>query len=210
MRLSARQRGFTLVEVLVVISIIGILMAIGVPQFRGFALNARLNDARPVMDEIAEAAQRKFLRSGEYWSSGNTVSEDEIIEEFGIPVDEYGDFCFMMVCRDKSFCESTTKINFIAAAEPADAVPAFEVWAVLRNAPDGKIAVPGDDCDPADDKRPPTGWVQPANSSEAGREGQVVALRYPPPLDGADATTGEGGHRYTWDAGLSKTHALHP
>jgi hypothetical protein len=54
----------------------------------------------------------------------------------------------------------------------------------------------------------PTGWVQPASSSSAGREGQIVVYRYPAPPNRRDTTAGQGSVFYTWLEGLSESDAL--
>ena len=139
------------------------------------------------------------------------TNEKNIIGELRAPLDDVGDFCFMIVCKDSNLCPMVTAPNFIAADEAADAGAEFEVWALLRQVSTGSIDGPsGSTCKVQATKRPPTGLAQPAASGKPGRQGQAVVLRYPAPANGLDTTTGNGGHRYNWDAGISKTNALHP
>lgn len=206
-----RQSGFTLIELMVVVSVIGVLAILGVPHFRAYVLDARLNDAVPHLTEIASRMRTRVIERGEYCCAANPSIEANITVELGVRPDEAGDFCFMIVCRDATLCPTVSTQNFISAAEVADAAPEFEVWAVLRDTTGATVTAPGSSsCTPDPAKRPPTGWVQPSTSSDPGREGQAVVLRYPPPENGPDAATGTGGHRYVWDAGISKTNALQP
>lgn len=209
MRLHA-QRGFTLIELLAAVTIIGMLSVIGIPHFRAYMLEARLNDAQPLLVELAGKMRMRMIERGEYCCDGDIANENIISDETGADLTEAGDFCFMIVCRDAALCPTVSTADFIAPAEADDAPPQFEIWAVLREKSSGNVTSPSGFCQPASAKRPPTGWVRDSSSGEAGRQGQVVVLRYPPPANGIDAAAGADGHRFVWNAGLSKTHALQP
>ena len=47
------QRGFTLIELMVVVTIIGILASVAVPIYSGYMREARLNEAKPYLMDIA-------------------------------------------------------------------------------------------------------------------------------------------------------------
>lgn len=206
-----RQRGFTLIELMTVVTVIGVLAILGVPHFKAYVLEARLNDAQPYLVAIAAKMRMRMIEQGAYCCDADPTQEDNIASELGVPIEDAGDFCFAIVCPTAALCSTATAAGFISAAETADATPEFEVWAVLRQSTAATVALPGGGtCTNHAAKRPPTGWVKPAASGEAGRESLAVVFRYPPPENGVDATTGTGGHRYSWDAGLSKTNALHP
>jgi type IV pilus assembly protein PilA len=74
---SARQQGFTLIELMIVIAIVGILAAIALPAYQDYTVRARLSEALAVAAEakttIAEyAASRGVLPTGDD-SAGITV-----------------------------------------------------------------------------------------------------------------------------------------
>jgi len=59
-----RAHGFTLVEILVVLAIVGILTAVAVPAYRDYVIRARLTEAFSALGGVQTAAE-------DYWSSGD-------------------------------------------------------------------------------------------------------------------------------------------
>jgi len=68
-----RQEGFTLVELMVVVAIISILMAIGIPAYRDYVASARRADATAMLVEVAQFMERNFSNSGRYDRDANDV-----------------------------------------------------------------------------------------------------------------------------------------
>ena len=69
-----RQRGFTLIELMIVVSVIGVLAILGVPHFKAYVLEARLNDAQPYLVEIAAKMRIYRIENGQYCCEGNPRS----------------------------------------------------------------------------------------------------------------------------------------
>lgn len=208
---TAQQRGFTLVELMVVVTITGILATLGMPHFKAYLLDARLSDAEAHLANIAARNRLYRIENGKYCCDGDPLDENTLANELRANVEAVGDFCFVMVCKDADLCTSATAPSYIAPKGAGSADIEFEVWAILRESATGNITGPNNaTCKIHPDKRIPTGLARAAGSTEAGRQGQAVVLRYPPPKNGVHVATGTDGHRYAWNAGLSKTHALHP
>jgi type IV pilus assembly protein PilE len=66
-------RGFSLLELMVVLVIISILTSIAVPAFRDSAVKSRRNDAQAALISFASALERKYTETGTYCNNG-TVS----------------------------------------------------------------------------------------------------------------------------------------
>jgi type IV pilus assembly protein PilA len=61
---SQVQSGFTLVELMVVVAIIGILASIGVPQFQKFQAKARQSEAKSSLAALYQVEKAQFAESG--------------------------------------------------------------------------------------------------------------------------------------------------
>ena len=66
-----RQSGFTLIELMIVVAIIGILAAIAFPAYTRYVENARRADAQGALMSLANAMERFHTQNGTY--SGATV-----------------------------------------------------------------------------------------------------------------------------------------
>lgn len=194
---------------MVSVTIIGILMAIGIPHFRGHILQSRVESALPHLAQIQARQRIHFIENGEYCCGTSTANENTLDSELGLRVEESGDFCYVFVCTDGNLCGTTTG-SFISTAEAGDPTPEFEVWAILRNTT-GAITGPNSlSCTPHTAKQPPSGWVRASGSGDAGRQGLAVVMRYPPPPDGKDSNTNGRGVAHVWTGGISTTDAMLP
>jgi prepilin-type N-terminal cleavage/methylation domain-containing protein len=205
------QRGFTLIELMVVVTIIGILASIAVPIYSNYLRDARLNEAKPFLLDIAARQRLYKYKNGVYCCSAGTFDETVTGPALGIDLTNTGNFCFVIVCRDAALCASPASTSFIAPSETGDPTVEFEVWAILRATSTTSVAGPqSSTCTMSSSKQPPTGWVTASTSGLAGREGRAAVFRYPPPPNGRDAITGANSVRFSWVEGMSTTHALTP
>lgn len=215
------QQGWTLVELMVVLVIVGILASSGLGYFQGHILNANVGQAAPYLQAIAAKNRLHFNRTGRYLAS---ASEEEIQKKLGIDLSDAGDFCFMIFCTAAATCgnyDSSGKLNSATVGTlvtvPGSQETKFQVIAVLRRksttgTTTGSVSGAGVACTPSYTAEPrklePSGWV--AASGTKGGQGRVVILSYPPPPDGESTATTVAGHAVTlrWNQGITLSDAV--
>ncbi len=67
------DRGFTLIELIVVIAIVGVLVAIAIPSYNSYVKKGRRADAQAGLMALAQAMERVRTDKGSYaWANGDT------------------------------------------------------------------------------------------------------------------------------------------
>ncbi len=69
-----RTKGFTLVELLVTVAIVGILAAIAYPSYTANIQKTRREDAKATLMGLANALERHFTENSSYCDAGTTVA----------------------------------------------------------------------------------------------------------------------------------------
>ena len=65
-RQHSSNNGFTLIEMMIVVAVIGIIAAIAVPSYSQYMFDARRTDAIAFLSEVAGEQQRYFSENNEY------------------------------------------------------------------------------------------------------------------------------------------------
>ena len=77
---TRKQRGFTMIELVVVMVIIGILAVISVPIYRGYILRARAQEGTALVGSIAAAEKIFYAEYGQYRATAAGVSYDSFLD----------------------------------------------------------------------------------------------------------------------------------
>jgi len=85
-----RKKGFTLVELLVVVLILGALAAIAVPRIIGGATNAKINACKTNVDLVNSQIELYYANEGDWPAQLSTVTSDPNYFPDGAPECPFG------------------------------------------------------------------------------------------------------------------------
>lgn len=119
---SAKNKGFTLTELLIVIAIVGILVAIVMPSYQAHIRTSNRIEAQLALSKLAQEFERISARQGDY----STIAANEITGAYKISLSEATKTSFELIAvpiagsaNANDECE-TLSINQAGVTLPAD------------------------------------------------------------------------------------------
>ena len=73
-----KQTGFTLIEIMIAVVIVGILAAIAIPSYRTYILKAHRSDAEASLVQIAQLLERQYTANNSYVAGQVTTCPTDI------------------------------------------------------------------------------------------------------------------------------------
>ncbi|MEI6985765.1 MAG: prepilin-type N-terminal cleavage/methylation domain-containing protein [Rhodospirillaceae bacterium] len=189
------QAGFTLIELMVVVTIVGIIAGFGIRYFTNYAYTSQVKQVLPLLTSISEKERIYFNRNGKWLAS---INEQVLHDSLGVSLSRSGNFCFVVSCQTAATCQGGAAVGPLYVA--TGNAPSFQVRAYLRDFRiENGVQVVNDNpalCVVSPGKSAPDGW---------GVAERYVVLSYPFPVDG---TVVDGSNvSWLWRNGMSFTNA---
>jgi prepilin-type N-terminal cleavage/methylation domain-containing protein len=136
-KMQRGEKGFTLIELMIVVVIIGILAALAIPRFMRATTKSKQSEARQVLKQIYSMQRAYRQEYNTYWGNATTASAAAPtgFSRIGVDIMSTARYSFAMVAALNTFtCTATSGI--------LDDDATLDVWTIDQN---GSLVVTTDD-----------------------------------------------------------------
>ena len=72
------KNGFTLIEMLITLAILGVVASIAIPAYNGYILTAKMTEAKTNLGALRLAQEENFLENNSYFFANNTATLESL------------------------------------------------------------------------------------------------------------------------------------
>ena len=114
--MSRKQGGFTLIELMIVVVIIGILASLAIPRFMAASTKSKTGEAKQVLKQVYVMQQAYRQEYDEYWGDGVYANadngNDDNFARIGVQIGETARYHYEMIADGHTFkCTATANID---------------------------------------------------------------------------------------------------
>ena len=130
------SKGFTLIELMIIVVILGIFAALAIPRFMNSAAKAKQTEAKQMLKQIYVMQTTHRQEYDSYCLNGVTANSDNpnTFDQIGVKIDTVARYTYVMTASADTFtCTATANL---------DDDKTQDIWIIDQN---GKVACISDD-----------------------------------------------------------------